>query len=515
LASSFAKKTHKKKHHKKYRAYPAQALPKPEEQKHFTSALPEDSQDGTHSFRQIRSLFFDKSLGYAEIKSLFTQMDINKDNKIDDTEWVQFYETIIKPFQVCDTDKNFQLNVAELKACLGTSDFSQIKHNVDSEEALTQLIHFMDRNEANLIGFLWLRRLNYAWATCSNGVTLNANRILCALTITSPRTRNLIPSEEKAFFAATVVLSEGYNWGQQSTVSVLQFAQVAYIYNYFSDYEIQMSESIRKDDALRAIQDGILPVWFNRLTCDQAFNENPNGMSFPAFAGIFYSVRLFASQTETLFLSKDNYTALIGSDLIPQRLKDYVAKTYTSTQDEIEASSKRVFQHVEEKHYFNQYNNIIFLQKKKKTHLKAVSALRKTTEVELDELLGNLEFPADSPSIIFNMYDNYRNGSIHLSDWIRFVKTSFTYMSLTPNGVQRFNYDQIAKKNDYLDGEYNCFAFGQTESKYQTLLYDWLTENVGYSVNMKEYLAWFRLPFGFEYLRQPGLPWRTSVKRTA
>jgi len=206
---------------------------------------------------------------------------------------------------------------------------------------------------------------------------------------------------------------------------------------------------------------------------------------------------------------------LIGSDLIPQRLKDYVAKTYTSTQDEIEASSKRVFQHVEEKHYFNQYNNIIFLQKKKKTHLKAVSALRKTTEVELDELLGNLEFPADSPSIIFNMYDNYRNGSIHLSDWIRFVKTSFTYMSLTPNGVQRFNYDQIAKKNDYLDGEYNCFAFGQTESKYQTLLYDWLTENVGYSVNMKEYLAWFRLPFGFEYLRQPGLPWRTSVKRTA
>jgi hypothetical protein len=63
----------------------------------------------------------------------------------------------------------------------------------------------------------------------------------------------LIPSEEKGFFAATVVLSQGYNWGQQSTINVLQYAQVAYIYNYFSDYEIQMSEKIRKDDALRAI----------------------------------------------------------------------------------------------------------------------------------------------------------------------------------------------------------------------------------------------------------------------
>lgn len=111
----------------------------------------------------------------------------------------------------------------------------------------------MDRNKINLVGFLWLRRLNYAWATCSNGVELNANRILCALSITSPRTRHIIPSEEKAFFAATVILKDGYNWGQTSTISALQYAQVAYIYNYFSDYEIQMSEKINKDDVVRAI----------------------------------------------------------------------------------------------------------------------------------------------------------------------------------------------------------------------------------------------------------------------
>lgn len=59
------------------------------------------------------------------------------------------------------------------------------------------------------------------------------------------------------------------------------------------------------------------------------------------------------------------------------------------------------------------------------------------------------------------------------------------------------------------------FTYSQLELKYQTLLYDWLTENIGYTLNMKEYLAWMRLPFGFEYLKQPGLPWRTSVKRTA
>jgi hypothetical protein len=59
----------------------------------------------------------------------------------------------------------------------------------------------------------------------------------------------------------------------------------------------------------------------------------------------------------------------------------------------------------------------------------------KKEEIELDEYLGNLEFPADSASIIFAMFDNFRNESIHISDWIRFIRSSFTYMSLTPNGV--------------------------------------------------------------------------------
>jgi len=38
----------------------------------------------------------------------------------------------------------------------------------------------------------------------------------------------------------------------------------------------------------------------------------------------------------------------------------------------------------------------------------------KKEEIELDEYLGNLEFPADSASIIFAMFDNFRNESIHI-----------------------------------------------------------------------------------------------------
>lgn len=50
-------------------------------------------------------------------------------------------------------------------------------------------------------------------------------------------------------------------------------------------------------------------------------------------------------------------------------------------------------------------------------------------------MLGKLEFPTDSASIMFNMYDNFKNESIHMSDWIRFIRGTFTYMTLAPNGV--------------------------------------------------------------------------------
>ena len=59
-------------------------------------------------------------------------------------------------------------------------------------------------------------------------------------------------------------------------------------------------------------------------------------------------------------MNKDQYTKLITSNLVPERLKDYIAKSYTATQEEVEESSNRVFSKIEEKKYFNTSNNMIF-----------------------------------------------------------------------------------------------------------------------------------------------------------
>jgi hypothetical protein len=71
LLPSQAKKLHKKKHHM-HKDFPVTLLPKADEAKHFTSALPDNSKDGTFNLRKFRELFYDKHLTYPEIKNLFT-----------------------------------------------------------------------------------------------------------------------------------------------------------------------------------------------------------------------------------------------------------------------------------------------------------------------------------------------------------------------------------------------------------------------------------------------------------
>jgi hypothetical protein len=63
----------------------------------------------------------------------------------------------------------------------------------------------------------------------------------------------LTSAEEKGLYTAAIILSMGFHNGMVNGLTPNQYVQVAYVYNYFSDYEITMSESIRKEEIYRAI----------------------------------------------------------------------------------------------------------------------------------------------------------------------------------------------------------------------------------------------------------------------
>lgn len=56
-------------------------------------------------------------------------------------------------------------------------------------------------------------------------------------------------------------------------------------------------------------------------------------------------------------------------------------------------------------------------------------------EIDEAELLKDVTFPDSGTKIIFNQYDYYRNESMYIAEWTRFIRMSYTYTQLTPEGI--------------------------------------------------------------------------------
>jgi len=125
-----------------------------------------------------------------------------------------------------------------------TSKILELK-DIATHEA--DLFKFMDRaSEQNLTfyDYLFLRKTVAAMKSCADGGYFVPARLYCALAITSPRSPSITSPVEKEIFNAAVVLTDGFYYGQTSFLSPLQFIAVAYLYNYFGDYELPFNDGI-------------------------------------------------------------------------------------------------------------------------------------------------------------------------------------------------------------------------------------------------------------------------------
>lgn len=197
-------------------------------------------------------------------------------------------------------------------------------------------MHFFDTQHGNLFHYVYMRRLNIAWKECAEGNYLSPNRIMCALAITSPRSYSFAPQEEKGLFQAAVTLSKGFNRDQINSINVVEYAQVATMFNYFTDYEKTMSGNFKKADIIKAIQEGTFPEWFTKAIVDIFFKDRDSNISFMGFSGFFYSCRLFKKYTDSRFISYEQFDQLLNDEMLPARLIEYFDKTYVPTKEEIE-----------------------------------------------------------------------------------------------------------------------------------------------------------------------------------
>lgn len=109
---------------------------------------------------------------------------------------------------------------------------------------------------------------------------------------------------------------------------------------------------------------------------------------------------------------------------------------------------------------------MIFLQKGQKAHkFKRKNVLLE--DFNIAESVESMVFPEDSTEITFEMFDIFKNKTIHVIDWFLFMTFSYNYMQLTPLGVQRLNWD-VLQTHNLSGGDYDVFQFDQDQQSFKT-----------------------------------------------
>ena len=129
-----------------------------------------------------------------------------------------------------------------------------------------------------------------------------------------------------------------------SYLNPLQLMGTAYIYNYFSDYELPYNDGIvEKVDFIRSVQDGMLPYIYNPLVVEMIFTDM-DSMDFYALAQSVFGFRTFLKNSDpdatnpllkTMNLAK--FQALVLT--YPARLQTVITNSDVPTQVEIETAS--------------------------------------------------------------------------------------------------------------------------------------------------------------------------------
>lgn len=75
----------------------------------------------------------------------------------------------------------------------------------------------------------------------------------------------------------------------------------------------------------------------------------------------------------------------------------------------------------------------------------------------------NMTFSDDPKVLIMKIFDNFRDETIFIRDWLNFMAISYNYMKATPLGIQRYNFETVkgSGKNENI---YDIYAWNDRQN---------------------------------------------------
>jgi hypothetical protein len=309
--------------------------------------------------RKLRKPEFMDSVRYTsygisrgELDQIFNFADQNHDDLIDQAEWDAFTALYLLPFEACDANNNYLLDVEEFKKCFAADPKSKLLsfrrryHNKETT-MMMQVVSTKGSDEINFSDYLFIRKSLFGWQQChSNAKYIAISHFKCALKLTIPQKYHLKISVED-MYKVGLNLANDRALIELDYISYLRVLYFAYVFSIYSSphdapylEQQQFIKAVREDRFPQNWEESEINLLYDLINTNP-FKKNFT-MNFSTFAFYFNLHRLFNKYSieKPLQLSDPELQKLLNDSLSPSgvTLAIDLAKTNFSEPDYLEAS---------------------------------------------------------------------------------------------------------------------------------------------------------------------------------
>lgn len=302
----------------------------------------------------------------GEAEQIFSFVDADRDDLVDQNEWDTFSGLYIFPFEACDHNHDYLLDEAEFAYCFDKDPRSQFivfrrKEYEKRHEKMLWTVTSRARPLINFHDYMFIRRALFAWKNCqSNAKFISKSAFKCAMRTAILQKAHFNVDLEQIYDTG-VELANDFNIIQLDFINYLQSLYCVYLFSTFGQ-PIHMPY-IEKTSWIKAIREDRLPHNYEESEVNYLYeliNTNPlipvTQMNYQSFAFFWNAHRLFNkySQERPLLLTKNELVSLVQDQWFPQKIAyslDNARTNFTIAQYQ-EASLVLQRKRPNEGHYF-------------------------------------------------------------------------------------------------------------------------------------------------------------------
>ena len=421
-------------------------------------------------FEAIKFSQFKITRGEAE--QIFLFADTRTENTITTDEWDKFRTFFIIPFENCDKNRNYVLDIKEFTSCWKedsrTKSVDLSKSGKDPYKNIMKIISYRNNSEINFADYLFIRKTLYAWDSChSTREYIAKDHFACAIKIVIPNKYNLRIKYD-SIYNIGIDIANDPTARNLDYIYYLRICYYTYFFTVFSDpsdglylEKNQFIRSVREDRLPNKLEEKEINIFYDLISNMPINNENK--MNFETFSFFFHFHRLFIqySQTTPRYLNKNEISRLLDDVLFPVKIVSAIDLSITNfTKSDYSEASLYFQKHKSNEKEFFSFRQEDKVMKKNKNYLNVKK--NPSSRYYFFKIMSGVSKSLWSK---YNYYHTFQlcRLFIYIAKDFRFIINSSTFLnklqaaydSVVPiiNNKQRFNFNlyKLLPKEVYLD----------------------------------------------------------------